>query len=319
MHSPLHDKSSNSPQLNYYISGSVGSWQTLFLYLFVTLIVLIASSSTRGEARLWQPNDSGPVISHIEYLPGTGWPTTRFGVQRISGYEDPGDQTRISPNAEGSFLFSTSPEGTMLKVPQATNSQPPLEEFRRTVMNGRPDQLTGIWVEDILAFRVQQGLTRRAPAVKNKLSIYKWAWQNGVVGLLIHNYSGGTQLYKLNPGVRIAAIYGNGGVDWYLSRGGTWYESRSGSSGGFTGPFRIWSCDTCSFDISVRELHNRHYSGDHRLAFQTCVYAEGRVGLVIIEAYLDWPPELQRTEVDPMVMLERYDPGMPKLYRGVVE
>ncbi len=154
-------------------------------------------------------------------------------------------------------------------------------------MNGQPGQLSGIWVEDILAFRVKPGLTRYAPREKDTVSIYDWAWENGVVGLLIHDYRGGTKLYHLNPGVRIAAIYGNGGIDWYVSRGGTWYDSRDSASGGFAGPFRIWSCTDCDFDISVRELQNRHYAGNHRLAFQTCVMVAGRGGLMIVEAYLD--------------------------------
>lgn len=179
------------------------------------------------------------------------------------------------------------------------DSIPPLEEFRRSVMGGNPKQLTGIWVEDILAYRVQPGLTRDAPNAKDTLSIYKWAWEHGVIGLLIHNYRGGTKLYQLNPGVRIAAIYGNGGVDWYLSRGGTWYEARNKSSTGFAGPFRIWACDDCEYDISVEELHNRHYAGIPHLAFQTCVIAEGREGLMIVEAYLDWPADAENDQNKP--------------------
>ena len=199
----------------------------------------------------------------------------------------------------------------MLEVSRAASSPPSLEEFRRSVMNGRPDQLSGIWVEDVLAFRVQQGLTSQAPAVKDTLSIYNWAWKNGVVGLLIHNYRGGTQLYQLNPGVQIAANYGNGGVDWYLSRGDTWFESRRSSS---AGPFRIWSCEDCAFDVSSRDLRKRHYAGNHRLAFQTCVTAEGRTGLVIIEAYLDRPPEPLPTDGEFLGNWERDYPRMPKQY-----
>jgi len=54
-------------------------------------------------------------------------------------------------------------------------------------------------VENVLAFHVQQGLTSHAPSVKDTLSIYNWACEHGVVGMLIHNYRGGTQLYQLNP------------------------------------------------------------------------------------------------------------------------
>jgi hypothetical protein len=239
------------------------------------------------------------------HVPGTGYDVPE-AVRR-------GD----TPDVEDERKWDYDPApvtGGELSRDRGSPDLPSLETFRRHVMNGNPDQLTGIWVEDVLAFHVQQGLTSRAPEVKDTLSIYNWAWKNGVVGLLIHNYRGGTQLYQLNPGVGIAAIYGNGGVDWYLSRGGTWYESRTAPSGGFAGPFRIWSCDGCAFDVSSRDLHNRHYAGNHRLAFQTCVRSEGRMGLVIIEAYLDYPPELADTGGEAPGTWDRYLPTMKKYF-----
>ena len=166
------------------------------------------------------------------------------------------------------------------------NEIPNLEDFRRSVTNGRADQLTGLWVEGVLAFKVLPGTSNTAPSTKDTVSIYNWAEDHGVTGFLIHDYLGGTRLYHLNPGVRIAAIYGNGGVDRYVSRGGTWYESKTYTSRGFKGPFRIWSCVDCSFDVTVQDIRWRHYTGAHRLAFQTCVTAEGRIGLMIVEAYL---------------------------------
>jgi len=174
----------------------------------------------------------------------------------------------------------------MPSLPALFDDVPSLDAYRRSVTNGNSAQLTGIWVEDTLAFRVQAGLTTYASTSKDTLSIYRWAWEHGVVGLLIHNHRGGTKLYQLNPGMMIAAIYGNGRIDWYVSRGGTWYESQSYSSRGFAGPFRIWSCTECDFDLTVQNLRHRHYIGNHHLAFQTCVTVGGRVGLVIIEANL---------------------------------
>ena len=316
MHSPRADESWHSTRSIFSIAALNSARRALILCIFITLIASIALTSVRGYAQPWL---SKPTASRSGYLPWSGQPLTGPDVLRRSAEEVARDQVWISPRTEDLAAFMSSSGEALQEVQRAAGSQPSLEKFRRSVMNGHTDQLTGIWVEDVLAFRVQQGLTSYAPAAKDTLSFYNWAWMNGVVGLLIHNYLGGTQLYKLNPGVRIAAIYGNGGVDWYLSRGGTWYESRTSPSGGFAGPFRIWSCEDCAFDVSSRDLHNRHYAGNHHLAFQTCVYAEGRVGLVIIEAYLDWQPEPQLTDGDPMGISERYDPGLPKLYRGVVE
>jgi hypothetical protein len=64
-----------------------------------------------------------------------------------------------------------------------------------------------------MAFRVRLGANSTAASTREPVSFYRWADDNGVTGLRIHNYLGGTKLYQINPGVHIAAIYGNG-VDW---------------------------------------------------------------------------------------------------------
>ena len=298
--------------LKSFVLALIGGWRALSLFLSLALIGFFASASAAADGRL---RSSNPLPSPIGDMPWTGRSLEGSSESHLSGKQDRGDRIWIAPIADSPTAFFPSLKTNVFEAPRAASSLPSLEAFRRSVMNGRPDQLTGIWVEDVLSFRVQQGLTNHAPEPKDTLSIYNWAWKHGVVGLLIHDYRGGTQLYQLNPGVKIAAIFGNGGVEWYLSRGGTWSESRSGSSGGFAGPFRIWSCDGCDFDVSARELHDRHYAGLPHLAFQTCVTAEGRTGLVIIEAYLDRPLEPLRPEDDSLDRWERIYPVMPNLYQ----
>jgi hypothetical protein len=256
--------------------------------LQVCALVLCLVASVDGGCCRWTRDRTLGGLSEAVWaegvsarLPGTGPDIPEVEQRAFTlGYEDDRGWGQDPVPATGEVPDAERESGEL----------PSLEAFRRSVSGGDPGRLAGIWVEGVLAFRVQQGLTRYAPTTKDTLSIYDWAWEHGVIGLLIHNYRGGTQLYQLNPGLHIAAIYGNGGVDWYVSRGGAWYESRTPSSGGFAGPFRAWSCSDCDYEISVRELHDRHYAGLPHLAFQTCVYAEGRSGLVIIEAYLDHQP-----------------------------
>jgi hypothetical protein len=189
-------------------------------------------------------------------------------------------------------LTSDNPQEQVVPAIRSRNSKrgesndvPALNEFRRSVTNGKSDQLTGIWVEGILAFRVLSGTSNVAPSVRDTASIYDWADRHGVTGLLIHNYLGGTQIYQLNPGVKIAGIYGNGSIDWYVSRGGKWYETMTKSSTGIAGPFRNWACTDCKFNLRVRDIHRRHYTGSHHLAFQTSVEVGGRFGVMIVDAY----------------------------------
>jgi hypothetical protein len=284
--------------------------------LQVCTLVLCLAATVDGGCCRWTRDHWLAGVSEAVRAEGVSprLPSTGFDIPEV-------ERRGFLPGSEGDRGWEQDPvpaTGEAQDAEQEFRELTSLEAFRRSVMNGRSDQLTGIWVEDVLAFRVQPGPTSHAPVVKDTFSIYKWAWKHGVVGLLIHDYRGGTQLYQLNPGVRIAAIYGNGGVDWYVSRGGAWYESRSGSFSGFAGPFRIWSCADCDFDVSVRELQYRHYAGNHRLAFQTCVTAEGRTGLVIIEAYLDRPPEPLRADGDSLERWERIYPVTLPRYRREV-
>jgi len=289
-------------------TGRMGRSLLQVCTLVLCLVASVDSGCCRCTRDRWLAGVSGAVRAEgvSPRLPGTG-----FDIPEV-------ERRGCTPGSEDDRGWGQDPVPATGEAPgaeQESRELPSLEAFRRSVSGGDAGRLAGIWVEDVLAFRVQPGLTSHAPAAKDTFSIYKWAWKHGVVGLKVHDYRGGTRLYQLNPGVRIAAIYGNGGVDWYVSRGGAWYESRSGSSGGFAGPFRIWSCADCDFDVSVRELQYRHYAGNHRLAFQTCVTAEGRTGLVIIEAYLDRPPESLRADGDSMERWERIYPVMQPRYR----
>jgi hypothetical protein len=161
---------------------------------------------------------------------------------------------------------------------------PTLETFRLSVSSGESDQITGIWVDGLMAFEIVQGNGNFVPSKPNTAATYEWATAHGVTALLIHNHLGGTRIYDLETGVMIAIIYGDGSLTWYVAEEGTRYEAQNYSLEGFAGPFRSWTCTDCEFDLSVSDLRRRHYAGPHHLALQTCIQADGRVGLLIIEA-----------------------------------
>ena len=176
--------------------------------------------------------------------------------------------------------------GSSGRLPEllGTRDVPSLTSFRRTVMNGVPGELTGVWVDGLLAYEVVAGDGATVPQVPNTASLYDWAGEHGVTALMIHNNLGGTALYDLEAGMRIAAVYGDGQIAWYVSRGITAYEARSYSVQGFQGPFRAWDCERCGFDYSVEDIQATHYNGSPHLAFQTCLESSGRMGFIIAEA-----------------------------------
>jgi hypothetical protein len=264
----------------------------LFLALILSSLTVGASSAHEVEEARFLEREEDQAAEVIDFAePLSLFPGSVQGSQVV----------RSHPEREGSVSLISLATITKDLLPLESNhivldqanqhpkaaEFPSLEEFRRQVTNGEGGRITGVWVEGVLAFRVQAGTTRIAPSRRDTVSIYDWAERHGVTAFLVHNYLGGTKLYQLNPGVRIAVIYGNGGVDWYISRGGAWYESRTYSPDGFKGPFRVWSCKNCPYDISVKDILWRYYAGNPHIALQTCVEAEGRNGLMIVEAYLD--------------------------------
>jgi hypothetical protein len=176
--------------------------------------------------------------------------------------------------------------GNLLPALLTSKDIPSLREFRLSVVNGNPAELTGVWVEDLLAYRVVRETGWSVPAEENSASIYPWAEQRGVTVLLIHDNLGGSALYELEAGLHIAAIYGDGQTVWYTSRGLSAYEAQTYSAEGFAGPFRAWDCATCSFELSVEDIQQTHFSGSPHLAFQTCLSDSERQGLVVVEADL---------------------------------
>jgi len=265
-------------------------------FAILVLMCLFVISALSGDGL--RKASAEAILSSASFLPSTNLIASPSDFSSISqraeesGSWSPNLPIAVDPESFPPLLNEVSQEKE-----QESGGIPSLEEFRRSVMNGNANQLTGIWVEDILAFKVSPGTHSYAPSTRNTASVYSWADDHGVTALLIHNYLGGTLLYQLNAGMYIAVVYGNGGVDWYLSRGGTWYEARNYSPSGFKGPFRIWSCGDCDFDISVQDIRWRHYAGTPHLAFQTCVETADRVGLVIIDAYfIGTPPSPQEAD-----------------------
>jgi hypothetical protein len=180
--------------------------------------------------------------------------------------------------------FTGSPNGGRLPDLLPSDETPSLAVFRSSVMNGTKGELTGVWVEGLLAYEVIRGDGLSVPQDLNTASIYGWAAKRGVTAVMIHNDMGGTALYELKAGTQIAAVYGDGQVVWYVSRGITAYEAQSYSADGFQGPFRSWDCIRCSFDYSVEDIQQAHYTGTPHLAFQTCLEGSGRMGFIVVEA-----------------------------------
>jgi hypothetical protein len=207
----------------------------------------------------------------------------------LSSMEKPPEAQGIRPPQESIDGHASSPSlhPRTLSTPSAPlyKDVPDLETFKLNVWSGNPDQVTGIWVEGVLAFTVEEGHGNYVPSRPFTASTYEWGIDHGVTALLIHNHLGGTRLYDLETGTRIAVVSGTGEINWYRASGGTWYEADQFSMEGFAGPFRTWTCTNCAFSLSVNDLRWRHYAGPHHLAIQTCVQIDDRVGLVIYEAH----------------------------------
>lgn len=197
------------------------------------------------------------------------------------------------PKLESPSPIDLLPEVPISPLPTTTpifDDVPSLDAFIASVVVGDSESPVGLWADGLMALRIVEGHDNDVPSTNSTASTYGWALDHGVLGLLIHDYLGGSRIYQLNRGNRIALILGDGSVEWYVSQDSVYYESLGYSSAGFTGPFRLWSCFACPYDQSVNELQWRHYAGEPHLAIQTCYKTDNRIGLVIVEAYREEIP-----------------------------
>jgi hypothetical protein len=147
-----------------------------------------------------------------------------------------------------------------------------LNSFAATVQNANPYQITGIYVQDVMAFPVLQQPSGQAGYVSNQSSAvtqFGLASNYGSIGILAHNHLAGANFFNITSGSIISLVYGNGHVDYYKVTVVKQYQALS--------PNSVYSqfvnLAQPGVTLSSTDLFYQTYGLGNVLVLQTCILA----------------------------------------------
>ncbi|HMQ50587.1 MAG TPA: hypothetical protein PKE64_13270 [Anaerolineae bacterium] len=233
----------------------------------------------------------------------TGWdtPAAEFPAPmthpKTQRQVSPSDSATQRPGPKGSseqLLASTSfspepPPSPGAEDYEALNlplieKYPELSGFVKHVSDGQNDVVRGVYAPGVFALPVIQQPKNRATYVSNKrarVTQFSKAAENGVVGLLAHNYLSGGLFYGLKPGQEVIVVLGDGRLHTYRVTSIRQYQKLSPSD-----PHSPYLDLRSGQTFSATQIFEEYYQGKPQLVFQTCLESRGILnwGLTFITA-----------------------------------
>lgn len=166
-----------------------------------------------------------------------------------------------------------APVGNALADTQSNQTQLlSLNSFAASVQNSNPYQITGIYVEDVMAFPIVQQPSGQAGYVSTQngaVTQFGLASNYGSIGLLAHNHLAGAQFFNITNGSIISLVYGNGRVEYYKVSIVKQYQALS--------PNSVYSqfVNLAQPDVTLSssDLFYQTYGLGNVLVLQTCILA----------------------------------------------
>ena len=146
-------------------------------------------------------------------------------------------------------------------------------EFLQSVQNGQKDELTGVYVSNVMALPVVQQPYGNAGYVSNnngEATQFRMASQFGNIGLLAHNHLSGASFSQLTVGQEVRLVYGDGSVEYFVIAEVLQYQALQPNN-----PYSSFRNLSKDETLSAEEMFKRVYFGDRHITFQTCIEAEG--------------------------------------------
>jgi len=161
---------------------------------------------------------------------------------------------------------------TDFSIANTHNGQfPSLEEFAADV---RAHGMGGLWADGLFAYRFYAAEWGVVPDTSNTAS---YSILDGYHGFFIHNYLGGSRLYAVSGGIRVAVI-GTEGIDWYEINGIHRFAGTSTGNGcEYIAPFYDWNGGN---SYSALDLIKTYYTSP--FAIQTCICTGNKNGMLIL-------------------------------------
>lgn len=152
---------------------------------------------------------------------------------------------------------------------------PAFADFSKSVQNGEAGALRGVYVPETLALPVVQQPRGNAAYVSpydDEATQFRMAAQYGTVGLLAHNYLSGRHFSQLEIGQEVRLVYGDGRVETFVVTEILRYQALQPTS-----PYSSFRSLDRDETLTAEQMFKRVYFGDRRVAFQTCIEAEGNL------------------------------------------
>lgn len=156
--------------------------------------------------------------------------------------------------------------------PAAPTPFPSLEAFAAQV---RAEGKGGLWADSYFAYRFYEAPWGEVPNAGHTAA---YAAYDGYHAFFIHNYLGGSRLYTVPVGTRLAVIWPDR-IEWFEIDGIYRFAGTTdGSRCGYQEPFFPWDGNGRAYSAS--EIIRTYYS--RPFAIQTSLCSEGRAGVQIL-------------------------------------
>ncbi len=154
-------------------------------------------------------------------------------------------------------------------------ASPELDTFAKSVENGNPAQVVGVFVPGEFALPVVQqpsGQSNYVDTTDGTVTQFATAGSYGSIGLLAHNYLSGRLFSNLSSGQDVVVVYGDGQETLYRISTSQRYQALDS-----TNPYSYFVDvnDPTHASITAGTLFMRVYAHKDQLVFQTCIAANG--------------------------------------------
>jgi hypothetical protein len=186
-------------------------------------------------------------------------------------------EAQIDPAVSMAAAFTLDLEkdtaGALVAQQAVAENLASFETFVASVINGSTDQVTGIYVQDVLAYSVIRQPNSNAAYVSDdpsQVTQFGMAADYGSIGFLAHNYLAGATFFELTSGQIVTLVYGDGSTADFEIESIRAFQALSPNS---------TQSDFVDLDtdkhLSVSNLFHQMYNGDNAVVLQTCIAHEG--------------------------------------------
>ena len=171
----------------------------------------------------------------------------------------------------------TAAGAATVQAPEPTAAPPEVspafQQFIDTMADGNPNEVRGVYIENVLSLPIVQQPDDDPVFVSTQLGTvtqFRSAANYGVTGLLAHNYLSGELFFNLAIGNEVRIVFGDGSYHRYLVSGTYSFQKMNPSSlqSDFT--------ELATGDhLTSGQVFARFYSNGDKVTFQTCIERDG--------------------------------------------